>query len=288
VHWLKAYNIPEGSRTARGKAIVNFLELEKGEKVTAVVPARQFDDSHYLVMATQRGIIKKTNLMSFSRPRKGGIIAVVLDPGDRLINAELTDGQRDILIATKNGNAVRFNEMAVRPLGRNTRGVKGIKLRDDDEVIGMVILAGKKSIFTVTEHGYGKRTGEKEYSRTNRGGIGVINIKTSERNGKVVAVHSVYENNDLMLISRNGIMIRTAAKNISQIGRNTQGVRIMKLGSDDRVVSAAKIVNEEVSEVTKQEKEIIKEVEEHRKDLKSDEELVAQQISDSPAKEETE
>ncbi len=243
VHWIKVYNIPEASKQAMGKPIVNLLELEK-EKVSAFIPVKEFDDRHYLVLATKKGITKKTNLEEYSRPRKGGIIAINLEEGDELINAELTDGSKQIVIATKNGLAVRFNEEDVRSVGRNSKGVTGIKLKDKDEVIGMVLAEEGKTLLTVTENGYGKRTPIEDYRLISRGGSGVINIKQSSKTGKVVAVKSVDGNDELMLITKSGIAIRVAVKGISEISRNTQGVRIIKLEENDKVVAAAKIANE--------------------------------------------
>jgi len=242
VHWLKVYNIPESSRYASGKPIVNLIEMDD-EKVTAFVPVKSFDDSHYLIMATKKGVIKKTNLDAYSHPRKGGIIAITLENNDELINVKLTDGKQQIVLATKSGTAVRFNETDVRPTGRSASGVRGISLRDD-EVIGMVVATDDKTILTVTENGYGKRTSISEYRLTARGGVGVRNILCSERNGTVVSIGSVSENDEVMFISKNGITIRVPAKDISVIGRSTQGVRIMRLDDGDKVVGAARIAEE--------------------------------------------
>ena len=243
VHWLKVYYVPEAGRQARGKAIVNLITLENDEKITAFVPVREFDDHHYIIMVTKNGVIKKVNLNDFSNPRKAGIIAVTLNENDELIQAALTDGNQHVIIATKDGNALRFEENKVRAMGRSATGVRGISLRDD-EVIGMVVADDTKSLFTATENGYGKRTAVSMYRLTNRGGLGVRNIICSERNGKVVAIKSVTDEDDLMFISKNGIIIRTPAKGISVIGRNTQGVRVMKLAPGDQMVAAAKIVLE--------------------------------------------
>ncbi len=244
VRWLKVYNIPEASRQARGKAIVNLLELGNDEIITAFVPVKSFDNEHYLIMATKKGTIKKTDLMAYSKPRRHGIVAITLDQGDELINVELTDGNQQIILATKNGSAVRFEERDVRPTGRSSQGVRGITLKDNDEVIGMVVALDDKTLLSVTENGYGKRTSIAEYRLINRGGSGVINIQCSERNGKVVSICSVVENDDIIFISRNGIVIRVPASDISVIGRNTQGVRIMKLESNDKIVAAVKMPKE--------------------------------------------
>ena len=244
VHWLKVYALPEASRQARGKAIVNLLELGNDESVTAFVPVRNFDNQSYLIMSTKKGIVKKTELIAYSNPRRHGIVAITLESGDELINVELTDSNQQIILATKNGNAVRFEERNVRPTGRSAQGVRGISLKDDDEVIGMVVASDDKTLLSVTENGYGKRTPISEYRLINRGGSGVINIQCSERNGKVVSICSITENDDIIFISKNGIIIRVPASDISVIGRNTQGVRIMKLEANDNVVSAVKVSRE--------------------------------------------
>jgi DNA gyrase subunit A len=244
VYWLKAYNIPEASRIAKGKPIVNLISLGKDEKITAFVPVREFDDKHFLMLATKQGIVKKTNLSEYGNPRVSGIIAIKLDDNDKLINAKLTDGNKDVFMATKNGLAIRFNEENARAIGRASRGVRGISLKNDDEVVSMGIANDNEFLLTITENGYGKRTGLQEYRQIGRAGMGVINIQCTERNGKVVAVQSVCEGDDLMFITKNGITIRTSVNGISSIGRNTQGVTLMKLDGD-KVVAAAVIKNEE-------------------------------------------
>jgi len=241
VHWLKVYEIPDAGRNARGKAIVNLLNLSEGEQITAFVPVADFKG--YVVMATKNGTIKKTQLSAYSNPRKGGIIAITLDEGDELISVKLTDGNKQIILATKNGHAVRFKESDIRITGRSSKGVRGIRLRED-ALIGMVVAEEQKSLLTVCEKGYGKRTPISDYRLINRGGYGVINIQTTERNGKVVAISSVSEDDEIMFISRHGIMIRVPAKYISVIGRNTQGARIMRMDAKDEVVAVAMIVKE--------------------------------------------
>ncbi len=244
VYWLKVYNIPEASRQARGKAIVNLLELGNDEVVTAFVPVRQFDDKSYLIMVTRKGTVKKTELMAYSNPRRHGIVAITLEANDNLINVELTDGNQQIILATRNGMAVRFEEKNVRPTGRSAQGVRGIILKGNDEVVGMVVASDEKTLLTVTENGYGKRTSISDYRLINRGGSGVINIQCSQRNGKVVSICPVTDNDDIILITKNGIVIRVPASGISIIGRNTQGVRIMKLEANDKVVSTVKVKRE--------------------------------------------
>ena len=244
IHWLKSYYIPESSRQSRGTAIVNLVELDEGEQVTAYLPVKDFEPNKFLIMATKKGTIKKTELEAYSNPRKGGIIAITLEEGDELITVKMTSGNNQIMMATKQGNAVRFEETDVRSTGRSAQGVRGIKLDKDDEVVGMIVVEDGKAILTITENGYGKRTQIDEYRLISRGGSGVRNIICSERNGNVVSINSVSENDEIMLISSSGITIRTAVSQISVIGRNTQGVRIMRLETDDKVVSVANIVNQ--------------------------------------------
>ncbi|MFH0868199.1 MAG: DNA gyrase subunit A [Candidatus Woesearchaeota archaeon] len=244
VHWLKVYDIPEASRQAKGKAIINLLRLGTDEKVTAYVPVKEFDSNHFLIMATKNGTIKKINLAAYSNPRHGGIIALTLDQNDSLINVKLTDGNKEVILATRNGIAVRFNENNVRATGRSAQGVRGIRLSENDYVIGMVVATNDKTLLTVTENGYGKRTNIPEYRLISRGGSGVKNIICSERNGKVVSINSVSEDNQIMLITKKGITIRMPVSQISVIGRTTQGVRLIRLEADDKLVSVAKIVKE--------------------------------------------
>ncbi|MEE9525286.1 MAG: DNA gyrase subunit A [Candidatus Woesearchaeota archaeon] len=239
--WMKVYEIPEAGRTAKGVAIVNLLRLGEGEKVTAYIPVKSLEEG-YLFMATKKGIVKKTAMKEFSKPRKGGIIAIGLKENDELISVKRTTGESVILLATKNGQSVKFDEKHVRNMGRSAKGVRGIKLKVDDAVVGMEIARDERTLFTITENGYGKRTLISEYRLINRGGSGVKNIICSERNGKVVGVKSVKDEDELMLISQKGVGIRVPAKGISVIGRATQGVRIMKLGEGDKVAAVAKVV----------------------------------------------
>ena len=246
LHWIKVYQIPEAGRYARGTAIVNMLELGKNENITASIPISEFKKDNYLFFVTKKGTIKKTSLEEFSKPRKGGIIALGLTPDDELINVDLTDGKKKIIIATKQGMAVHFDEEDVRPMGRTARGVIGIKLRKEDNVVGSVVAEENKTLLTVTEKGYGKRTPVSEYRLISRGGVGVTNIKTTDKNGKAVAIKSVADDDELILISQHGIVIRTAAKGISIVGRATQGVRVMRLEDQDKLVAAAKIAKEDL------------------------------------------
>ncbi|MBW2978407.1 DNA gyrase subunit A [Candidatus Woesearchaeota archaeon] len=243
VHWLKVYEIPEGTRQAKGKAIVNLLRLVEKEKITAFIPVNKFEG--FLAMVTKRGVIKKTALKNFSNPRRGGIVALSLDEGDELIDVIWTDGTKQLIIATKNGQAVKFKEEDVRDVGRTARGVRGIRLKEDDEVVDEVLAEDEKTLLTVTENGYGKRTKISEYRLISRGGSGVKNIICSKRNGKVVAIKSVEDSDELMLISKHGIMIRVPAKDISVVGRATQGVTIMDLDEGDKVAAVATIAKED-------------------------------------------
>jgi len=233
IYWLKAYNIPSTSRYSKGGNIVNLLGVGKDEKVSAVISVSDFSDGKYLVMATKKGLVKKSKLKDYSRPRKTGIIGIGLRDGDNLVSVKLTDGSKELLLASSNGMAVRFNEKNVRSSGRGSSGVRGISLGKNDRVVDMEIADG--TCLTVSENGFGKRTDIGDYRLINRGGKGVINIKTTERNGNVVGVKCVPEDREVMIITKKGILIRTNVKNISKVGRNTQGVRLMRLGSDDKV-----------------------------------------------------
>ena len=242
VHWLKVYRIPSGGRHAMGKAIVNLLELS-GEKVSAWVKTREFSEKEFLVMLTKKGIVKRSGMDGYSRPRKGGIIAVTLKEGDVLIDAKKTDGRRELIIATSNGSAIRFKEEEVREIGRTGQGVIGIRLEKGDGVVGMA-LDDRETLLTVTENGYGKRTDISEYRLQSRGGKGVINIKTHGRNGPVVGIAAVKDSDGLLLVSSAGKIIRMNVKDISVIGRNTGGVRLMKLAEGEKVVAVEKLVIE--------------------------------------------
>ncbi len=249
VHWLKAYQIPEGSRYSKGKAIVNLIKLNKDEKISATIPIKEFKEGYYLIFATKKGLIKKTSLKQYSRPRQGGIIALTLRNNDEVVNVRLTDGNYQLILATKNGYAVRFNEKDVRPCGRSAIGVRGIKLTNNDFVVGLEVVKPNSTLLTITENGYGKRTAIEDYRLINRGGKGVINIKTTERNGKVVGVRVVEDYDEVFFMTVQGIIIRTSVKGISCISRNTQGVRLMRLRENDKVTNLSKVVKEE-EEVT--------------------------------------
>ncbi|ABQ24223.1 DNA gyrase subunit A [Geotalea uraniireducens] len=251
VYWLKVYEIPEAGRATRGKAIVNLLNLSTNEKITAILPVKEFTADKFIMMATRNGVVKKTPLLEYSHPRVGGIIAVNLDEGDKLITVALTDGRQDVLLASKNGKSIRFKESDVRTVGRVSRGVRGMTLEDDDVVIGMEILNENftdSTLFTVTENGFGKRTELSEYRCQSRGGKGVITIKTTERNGCVVDIKQVTDENDLMLITDQGKILRVPVAGFSIIGRNTQGVRLMVTEDEERIVAVARLAEKEDEE----------------------------------------
>ncbi len=239
VHYLKAYQIAEASRQARGTALINLLKLDKGEKITAVLQVREYNPAKFLFMATRKGIVKKVQLSEFNTTRKLGVIALKLDDDDELIGVKQTDGQKQIVIGTRNGYAIIFDEEEVRSMGRIARGVKGIKLRDGDEVVGMDTIKRNSEILTVTAGGYGKRTKVEEYTTHHRGAMGVINLRVTEKTGEVIGLKVVRDGQELMLISTNGIIIRTGLDKISVIGRASQGVIIMKTAEDDKVASMA-------------------------------------------------
>jgi DNA gyrase subunit A len=234
------------SRYSRGKAIVNLLPLAQGERITTSIPVRDFDKEKFLFMATKHGMVKKTPLSAYSNIRKTGIIAVKLREGDELVRVEMTNGMSDIILATRFGKAIRFSEKDVRAMGRSTFGVIGIALRKKDEVIGMEVVREGLALLAVTENGFGKRTRLEEYPRQKRGGKGVINIIPSVRNGPVVGIEEVSEDDELIVISAKGVVIRVPVKGISLIGRNTQGVTIMNLEKGDKVVAVAKVLQEDI------------------------------------------
>ncbi|MEA3378496.1 MAG: DNA gyrase subunit A [Nanoarchaeota archaeon] len=242
IYWLKAYQIPTGSRYSKGQAIVNILRMGKNERLNAMIPIKEFDKKHYLIMATKKGYLKKTSLQAYSNPRQGGIIAIGLRHGDELVKVRLTPGTLKFMIATKNGIAVKFHENDVRSMGRTATGVRGIRLSMKDEVIGLEVAFGAADLLTVTKNGYGKRTPISDYRLIKRGGKGVINIKTTPRNGKVAGIRTVREDDEILFISRNGVIIRVAANGISRVGRNTVGVRLMKLKSGDKVTAVARVI----------------------------------------------
>ncbi|MCF7858980.1 MAG: DNA gyrase subunit A [Candidatus Cloacimonetes bacterium] len=247
-HWLKVHRIPKMGRLARGKAIVNLLQLEPDERIEAFVTVRDFNDPFYVTMVTKKGIIKKSELNAFSRPRVNGIIAIKLLEGDRLIEAKITEGDNHIILATRNGFANRFQETDVRSMGRNSQGVRGIRLREEDEVVAMVVIKREGTLLAISENGFGKRSLISDYKVTKRGSKGVITLKTTKRNGKLISLLEVVDNDDLMIVTREGMIIRQAVNRISIINRNTQGVRLIALNKEDNVYDVARIIAEEESE----------------------------------------
>ena len=241
VHWLKVYQLPLASRTARGKAVVNLLQLQPEERISTVVPIRRFEIDRYLIMATKFGVVKKTSLQAYGNPRQAGIIALNLDEGDELIRVGVTQGDQDILLGTRKGMAIRFNEADARAIGRTARGVKGLRLAKDDEVVGMEVLSPGSTILTVTESGYGKRTVESEYRTQSRGGKGLINLRVTDKTGPVMGILQVFDDDDVMIMSDQGNLVRLPVADIRSIGRNTQGVRLINLGPEQRLVGAVRI-----------------------------------------------
>ena len=250
VYWLKAYEIPEASRSSKGKAIVNLLSVASDESVAAVVPVKEFSDDRYLIMCTKQGLIKKTRLSAFSNPRKAGIVGITLDKDDLLIETSLTDGKQQILLGTKEGKSVQFKEEQVRDMGRQAKGVRGMRLGKKDEVIGMEVVPPESKklglyLLTVTSGGFAKRTDFDEYRLQSRGGKGIINIKVTSKIGTVVGMSSVTEEDEVMTVTKKAMMVRCAVKDIRKTGRNTQGVRLISLDKDDAVASLAKVVAKE-------------------------------------------
>ena len=243
LYWLKVYEVPQAGRTARGRPLVNLLPLVENERITAVLPIKEFDPELYVVMATASGVIKKTSLASFSRPRAAGIIAVDLDDNDRLVGVALTQGAADLMLVSSGGKAVRFSEQHVRPMGRLARGVRGIRLGADQEVIGLISMEGEGTVLIATAKGYGKRTRYEEYPVKGRGGQGVIAIAASERNGNVIGAVAVSDDDEIMLISDKGTLVRTPVAGISVIGRNTQGVRLIALADGESLVGLEQIAD---------------------------------------------
>jgi DNA gyrase subunit A len=241
--WLKVYEVPQGGRGARGKPIINLLKMEQDEKVNAILPVKEFDENHFIFMATSSGIVKKTPLTDFSRPRTAGIIAVNLDEGDYLVGVAITNGQNDVMLFSDEGKANRFDENDVRTVGRNARGVRGIRLAGDSRVIALLVSDNdEQSVLTATENGFGKRTPVGDYTRHNRGGQGLIAISTSARNGKVVAATLVDETDEVMLITTGGVLIRTRVSEIRSLGRSTQGVTLINLDAGEKLSGLQRIL----------------------------------------------
>jgi DNA gyrase subunit A len=244
-YWLKVHEIPDVGPGGKGKSIANLVSMEEGEKIAAMLAVKEFGDDKFVVMGTRRGVVKKTALSAFSNPRAGGIIAMGVEEGDSVITVLVSDGKGEIFIGTKNGMAIRFPEDDVRPMGRTAYGVRGISLRDDDLVVAMEVVRPVGTLLTVTERGYGKRTEMEEYRVQSRGGVGVINISTSTRNGQVVGVSYVEEGDEVLLITQQGMIIRMPTNDVRAIGRATQGVRLIEIEGDDKVVSVARLVEKD-------------------------------------------
>ncbi|RMH70929.1 MAG: DNA gyrase subunit A [Gemmatimonadetes bacterium] len=244
-YWLKVLDIPQGGRASKGRAIVNMINFSSGETIKAVLPIREFKEDLFVTMFTRKGLVNKTVLSAFSNPRVTGINAINLDEDDDLVSVSITDGSQDLIIGTRKGFAIRFSEKDVRPTGRGTRGVKGIDLRDGDEVVDGIVVKRGSTLLVVTENGYGKRTEISEYPVRHRGGKGVITIKTNKRNGHVIALREVMDEDELMLMTKNGVIIRVPINSISIIGRNTQGVRLISLDADDFLVDVARVATKD-------------------------------------------
>ncbi len=254
VHWLKVYDVPMLSRTSRGRAIVNLLDVSPGEEITSMVPVRKFDHRN-LMMATKQGVVKKTALSAFGRPQRGGIRAINLDKNDQLIGVKLTSGSDEVMLCTRDGMCIKFLETDVRSMGRATRGVRGIRLRKGDVVMGLICIpsarAAEMALLSACERGYGKRTSFASYSRQGRGGLGTVNIKTTKRNGKVVAVMGVEQTDEIMMMTSGGMMVRTTVSDIRPVGRNTMGVRLIRPKANQKLVAVARLPGTETGEQTK-------------------------------------
>ncbi|PIQ42738.1 MAG: DNA gyrase subunit A [Gammaproteobacteria bacterium CG11_big_fil_rev_8_21_14_0_20_46_22] len=237
VYWLKTYQLPQGSRNSRGKPIVNILPLTENERITSILPIKEFDQGKFVFMACASGMVKKVSLEAFSRPRSNGIIAVELPGDDQLIGVDITNGEREVMIFIDSGKSIRFHEQAVRPMGRTARGVRGVKLQAGQKAVSLIIVHDAIDILTATENGFGKRTDVEEYRVTGRGGQGVISIQVNERNGKVIGAVAVKAGFDMMLITNRGTLVRTRADEVSKVGRNTQGVRLIRLSEGERLIS---------------------------------------------------
>jgi DNA gyrase subunit A len=245
VYWLKVHEIPQAGRAARGRSVTNLVSLKPEEKLSAFLAVREFQEGCYLVFATRRGLIKKTDLMQYSSPRPSGLIAIALEDGDEVIGVRLTDGSGEIILSTADGQAIRFEEAEVRPMGRSTFGVIGMKLDEGDQVVAIDLVESGATLLAVSENGYGKRTGMDEYRRTHRGGKGIITMKTTDKTGRVIGVRMVTDEDQLMLVTSGGKVIRLRAHEIRVIGRNTQGVRLIDLEEGERLAAVARVAERE-------------------------------------------
>ena len=243
-YWLKVHQIPQALRTSQGRAIINLIGCEPGEQVQAFLPVHSFDDNQFIIMATQKGIINRTALSLYSKPRKGGVYAMQIKEGDQLIQAKISNGDDTIIMATKGGKSIRFDENQVRPTGRRTTGVRGIRLGPSDKVIGMLIAKREGSVLVASENGYGKRSNLDEYRIQARGGKGVYTMKKTHKTGSVVIILEAIDDDDLMIITNKGVMIRQSVNKIRIIGRNTQGVRLLRLDNDSKISSVTKVIKD--------------------------------------------
>lgn len=254
-YWLKVYEIPEGSRLSRGRAIVNMIDIQKDDSIKTFVPVKTLDDEEYInkhsiIMSTKQGQVKKTTLEAYSRPRRDGIIAINIKDDDKLLGAALTDGDSNIILANKKGRAIRFHESDAREMGRNTSGVRGMTLDKDDELVDMVVIknTNEATVLAISENGYGKRSLVEDYREQSRGGKGVITLKVTPKTGNLVALKEVSDNDDLMVITTAGKVIRMQCKGLRTMGRNTQGVRIMRLDDEGKIAAVTRVVNEDDDE----------------------------------------
>jgi len=261
-YWLRVFEIPEGSKTAKGRAVQNLINIEPDDKIKAYIRTNDLKDtdyvnSMYVVMVTKNGVIKKTSLEAYSRPRVNGVNAIEIREDDQLLEARLTTGESEIMIATKNGKCIRFPEEKVRAVGRTSIGVRGITLEDNDEVIGMIIANDleKESVLVVSEKGYGKRTAVEDYRVTNRGGKGVITLNITEKTGKLIAIQNVTDEDGLMIINKSGVAIRMAVEELRVMGRNTQGVKLISLKGNDEIAAVAKVEMDKDVEDTEEQTE---------------------------------
>jgi DNA gyrase subunit A len=248
VYWLKVYDIPQGGRAARGKPIINLIQIKAEERIAAFVNVREFADDQFLMFATKSGIVKKTALSAYGNPRSSGINAINIEAADELIEVQITDGTNDVVLATRNGMSIRFSENDVREMGRATTGVRGIQLGPDDRVIGMVVIRRDATLLVVSERGLGKRSNLADYRVQKRGGKGIITVKRTDKTGAVVALKEVLPDDELMLVTRQGVIIRLPVEGIRVIGRNTQGVKVMNLDAGDSVMDVARVVREDDTE----------------------------------------
>jgi DNA gyrase subunit A len=244
-YWLKVHEVPEGGRATRGRSVLNLIEKEKDENITAFVAVKEFRDDQYLLMATEKGTIKKTVLSAYGNVRKGGINAINIADGDKLIEVKMTDGNNFIVIGTHNGFAIRFNEQDVRDMGRTATGVRGVNLGKGDKVVGLLVIKRNDNILVVTENGFGKRSDINDYRITKRGGKGVITVKTTDKTGKMIAMKEVVDGDELVIITTRGMVIRQSVKDIRVMGRNAQGVRVIRLGDGDKIADIAKVIPED-------------------------------------------